>query len=647
MIRVEGSRLIDELGRTLILRGLNVGGSSKVPSRPPLPTNARGSLADSRGVSFVGRPFPLAEAEEHFRRLRDWGMLFNRFLVTWEAVEHHGPGEYDRGYLDYLEAVLARGAALGLRFVIDFHQDAWSRFTGGDGAPGWTLEIAGLNHRTLHATGAAILHGELGGRMPNLLWPTNHWKLGPATMATLFFGGDAFAPELRVGTASIQSFLQERYTGFVREVVRKLSRIEAVAGYDLMNEPMAGYIGYPDLASDRFMFVRSDATPSPFEGMAAGSGFPREVPVYRQTLLGLLRLGRRTINPEGVSAWLPGSSCPWQRHGVWDERAGAPVLLRPEHFATAAGRRVSFGDDFLRPFLARVGREIHAINPGALLFIEDSPLRLELRWSAADGANAVHAAHWYDALTMFSKHFTPWMCVDERTRRPAIGRRGVRRCFRDQLGAYPATAARDLGGIPSFVGEFGLPFDLDGGAAFRTGEYASHARALAAYYDALDVNLLGATLWNYTADNTREHGDGWNSEDFSVYCPGHGDAGSGAGGSGAADDGGRAVEGFCRPYAVRVPGVPLRMGYEPARLRFTLAYRSDPAARGDAEVFIPPRLAGGAIAVRVSDGTWRHDKERRILSWTPDPARSEHGIVVEFPPTLSRASRRPGARSSR
>lgn len=62
---------------------------------------------DHEVVTFVGRPFPLEEAPEHFSRLRRWGLTFStslhsltffrhgntllvRFLVTWEAVEHAG-----------------------------------------------------------------------------------------------------------------------------------------------------------------------------------------------------------------------------------------------------------------------------------------------------------------------------------------------------------------------------------------------------------------------------------------------------------------------------------------------------------------------------------------------------------------------------
>ena len=51
---------------------------------------------DPRGLNtgFVGRPFALEDAEEHLSRLRTWGLTFIRLLVTWEAVEHLGPGQY-------------------------------------------------------------------------------------------------------------------------------------------------------------------------------------------------------------------------------------------------------------------------------------------------------------------------------------------------------------------------------------------------------------------------------------------------------------------------------------------------------------------------------------------------------------------------
>lgn len=117
-------------------------------------------------VSFVGRPFPLEEADEHFSRLASWGQKFLRLLVTWESIEHEGPGIYDIEYLDYLEGIVEVVARNGISLFIDPHQDVWSRWTGGDGAPMWTLEAVGFDPSKLHESGAALLHQEMGALYP-------------------------------------------------------------------------------------------------------------------------------------------------------------------------------------------------------------------------------------------------------------------------------------------------------------------------------------------------------------------------------------------------------------------------------------------------------------------------------------------------
>ena len=77
--------------RTLILRGVNLSGGSKLPQGLPS-HQPRGFWEDyDRDVSFVGRPFALEDADEHLDRLREWGFTFLRFIFTWEAIEHAGP----------------------------------------------------------------------------------------------------------------------------------------------------------------------------------------------------------------------------------------------------------------------------------------------------------------------------------------------------------------------------------------------------------------------------------------------------------------------------------------------------------------------------------------------------------------------------
>ncbi len=106
MLKVEKGWFVDENGRKVLLRGVNLGGSTKVPVSPNGATHIKTNFRDHKDVSFVGHPFPLKEADEHFNRLKHWGFNCLRFLVTWEAIEHKGPKQYDKEYLDYIEEMI-------------------------------------------------------------------------------------------------------------------------------------------------------------------------------------------------------------------------------------------------------------------------------------------------------------------------------------------------------------------------------------------------------------------------------------------------------------------------------------------------------------------------------------------------------------
>jgi hypothetical protein len=94
-------------------------------------------------------------------------------------------GQYDIKYLKYVRSLLSLLPHYGMVALIDMHQDVWSRYSGGSGAPAWTLEAVGFDIHKLEATGAAWLLGMKGGGHgeEHGIWPCGYQKLAAATMA--------------------------------------------------------------------------------------------------------------------------------------------------------------------------------------------------------------------------------------------------------------------------------------------------------------------------------------------------------------------------------------------------------------------------------------------------------------------------------
>jgi hypothetical protein len=624
-MQIDGPWFKDEHGRTLILRGVNLGGSSKVPY-PHGATHIREGFFEHRDVSFVGRPFPLEDADEHFSRLRAWGFTFLRFLVTWEAIEHAGPGLYDQDYLDYLYEVVRKAGDHGLDLFIDPHQDVWSRMSGGDGAPGWTLEAADLDVTRLSESGAAIVHAVHGDPFPRMIWPTNQTKLACATMFTLFFGGTHFAPRTTVEGEPVQEFLQRHYIDAIKQVAIRLKGLPNVAGYDTLNEPSPGFIGWSDLTANGGM-LRLGESPTPFQAMALGAGIPQEVQVWSAGLRGIRPTGQVLANPGGARAWRDGVDCLWRENGVWDLGGdGQPRLLRPDHFSRVDGRAVDFAGDYLRPFLERYAREIRAVDPDAILFLEAPPRQVPPHWDTEAYPRVVHAAHWYDGMTLFMKRYLPFLGVDFDTAKFVLGRKRVRQSFVEQIARLKDESSELLGGVPTLVGEFGIPFDLQDGRAYRTGDFSQQVQAMDDTFQALEANLLSGTLWNYTADNDNRWGDQWNDEDLSVFSRDQ---------QTDADDinsGGRALETAVRPYAGKVAGEPLEMNFEPKRMTFHVAFRHDPTVSAPTEIYVPNLQYPGGYQVEVSDGEYRIDREAQTLVYHHSGERETHRVQIHPAP---------------
>jgi hypothetical protein len=622
MLRPDGPWLKDQYGRTLILRGVNLGGSSKVPTVPDGATHLQEGFFNHREVSFVGRPFPLEDAHEHFRRLKSWGLTTIRLLVTWEAIEHAGPGVYDVDYLKYIAGVIRLAGDYGLQLFIDPHQDVWSRFSGGDGAPGWTFEAVGMDITKFDACGAAIVHQTHGDPFPRMIWPSNSGKLAAATMFTLFFGGDTFAPGVSIEGEPVQSYLQRHYIAAIVELAKRVRNAPHVLGYDTMNEPLRGYIGVEDLHKPAG-FVQLGASPSPFQSMLLGSGIPQRVQIWSQGLRGAGPVASQDIRPPPGGVWLPGHQCIWRRSGVWDLAAdGTAALLQPQHFCQVAGQAVDFEADCYRPFVNDFARAIRKVHPGALIFIESEPRRGAPRWTAADASGIVYAPHWYDGFVLYLKRFIPYLAVDLWDGKLLIGARRIRRSFEQQLQRYRKIARDQLGDAPVLIGEFGIPFDLNAGRSFFSGDYRAQTRALDRSYQALDANLLSGTLWNYTADNSNARGDGWNGEDLSIFSRDQQDR---------PDDinaGGRGLAAVVRPYARAVAGEPLEMSFDLRRRVFRFVFRHEPSVSHPTEIFIPGLHYPRPPRVEVSDGSFELHHEQQLLIYHHTDETQVHKVVV-------------------
>ena len=243
-----------------------MGGDCKVPW-PNGGTGHPSDFADHREVSFVNRPFPLLEADAHFSRLRAWGFNCLRLLTTWEAVAHAGPGQYDTAYLDYFTEICRKAGEHGFYVFVDFHQDVWSRMSGGDGAPGWTFDAVGLDFNHFDAAGAALVmqhryqYPNLVAQTetpanqdgyPSMSWVRNYRMPANAVMWTLFWAGEQVTPPLTEHEIASIVDAYGRDHRFVVQVLAELDvllkqggdaggeRLHLRSGFDLVREGAHG-----------------------------------------------------------------------------------------------------------------------------------------------------------------------------------------------------------------------------------------------------------------------------------------------------------------------------------------------------------------------------------------------------------------------
>lgn len=556
-LSIEDGQFRDGHGRQVVLRGINVAGDAKLPSEPEQPSHVGDDFFDGENVTFHQRPFTKEDAPTHFARIKRYGFNTIRYVFTWEAIEAAGPGRYDEEFIQHTIEILRIAKGYGLYIFMDPHQDVWSRFTGGSGAPLWTIYACGLNPQSFAATEAAIVHNTYPKpeEFPKMIWSTNYFRLAAGTIFTLFFAGKDFAPKCIIDGMNIQDYLQNHFIGACAHLAKRIHEAgdimdEVVMGWESMNEPNKGMTGYVDLSSiPKEHPLKKGTCPTMWQTMLTGMGRACEVDTWDMGGLGPYKTGKKLVDPHGEIAWLPAGyddsrygwkrdsgwklgECIWAQHGVWD--MATDTLLRKDYFAKNPhnGDTIDyayFTNTYFMDFWRGYKKACRTHHKDCIMLMQYPTLELppQIKGTEDDDPNMAFTPHYYDGITLMTKHWNSTWNVDVvgvlrgHYLHPAfaikIGETAIRNCLKEQLAFLRNEGLERTGKHPCILTEFGIPYDMDDKKAYKTSDYSSQSAALDANYFAVEGSQMeGHCLWLYSTNNDHERGDQWNGEDLSI-----------------------------------------------------------------------------------------------------------------------------------
>jgi hypothetical protein len=231
------------------------------------------------------------------------------------------------------------------------------------------------------------------------------------------------------------------------------------------------------------------------------------------------------------------------------------------------------------------------------------------------------------------------MAVDSAFMKVIFGRRAVTRSLREQLARTKSWARERAGEIPTLLAEFGIPFDLQRGRAYQTGDFHAQEQALDRSFAAIEQNLLDCLVWNYCPDNSNARGDLWNGEDLSIFSRDQqADAKD-------INSGGRALRALVRPYPRATAGEVTRMSFDMKSRSFEMSFRHDARVSAPSEIYVPRLQYPNGVHVDVSDGTFALSLDRQVLEYRHGTQRAEH--VVRLTPRGEGVPWRRGGQSRR
>lgn len=195
-IRVDGMRLVDEYGRERIFSGMNV-------------VDKRNYDPENPSYNFTADKFP-------FEEFRARGYDIIRLGFTWSAIEPT-PSHYNEKLISDLCDFLDKCEEYGIYAYLDCHQDVYSSYCYGDGAPRWATITDNFTPRKQLAVWAEpYFYGRACHRAFDNFWANVNYN--------------------RKG-------LQDYFADMWKHLANAVKDKPALFGFDFFNEPFPGADG--------------------------------------------------------------------------------------------------------------------------------------------------------------------------------------------------------------------------------------------------------------------------------------------------------------------------------------------------------------------------------------------------------------------
>jgi endoglycosylceramidase len=248
---------------------------------------------------------------------------------------------------------------------------------------------------------------------------------------------------------------------------------------------------------------------------------------------------------------------------------------------------------YLKPFYEKLIEGLREVDPDCLIFFEPrlvvgGGLRTFLDEFDADGL--IYAPHYYDPMVKWGT--IPYDGDDSRMQKA--------------FGIFEEQSQQQLGGIPWFVGEWGIIL-----SGVNTEAYVSDQCELFERY------MVGYAYWNY---NIME-------DDLMSPVTPYGDERRVTDADG--NETVTALDIMCRPYPMKTAGLLIEFNYNKEEREFYIRFEEDGEAEGDTEIYIPAdRIYPNGFKVTVSDGEFNFIESENLLIYRHDPRKKIHELRI-------------------